>query len=119
MRRTTRDVHEPVQLTRRAFRCVDRSGHTFIGRNVCRQWLHRQSLSDERRDVARRFINLVDTFYDRGVKLVLSAVGEPAELYRAAEGEESLAFRRTVSRLIEMRSEAYLAAPRGGVAAAG
>src|SRR5262249_5264964 len=46
-----------------------------------------------RRDVARRFINLVDTFYDQGVKLVVSAAGEPAELYAANDGEEALAFR--------------------------
>ena len=65
-----------------------------------------------RRDVARRFINLVDTFYDQGVKLIVSAAAEPGELYSAAEGEEALAFRRTVSRLIEMRSEAWLSGTR-------
>jgi cell division protein ZapE len=67
-------------------------------------------IADERRDVARRFINLIDTLYDHGVKVVLSAAAEPADLYRAGEGDEALAFRRTVSRLTEMRSEAYLAA---------
>jgi cell division protein ZapE len=65
-----------------------------------------------RRDVARRFINLVDVFYDRGVKLIASAGAEPAVLYPAEQGNEAFAFRRTVSRLTEMRSEAYLAAPR-------
>jgi cell division protein ZapE len=65
---------------------------------------------DERRDVARRFINLIDTLYDHGVKVVMSAAAEPDRLYTADEGSEALAFRRTVSRLTEMRTEAYLAA---------
>lgn len=65
-------------------------------------------IAPERRDVARRFINLVDTFYDQGVKLIVSAAAEPDELYPAADGEEALAFRRTASRLTEMRSEGWL-----------
>ena len=70
-------------------------------------------IAHERRDVARRFINLIDVFYDRGVKLVASAAAEPAALYAAEQGNEAFAFRRTVSRLTEMRSGTYLAAPRG------
>jgi cell division protein ZapE len=63
---------------------------------------------DARRDdAARRFVALVDEFYDRGVNLILSAQAPPAELYR---GERlAFEFRRTVSRLVEMQSEAYLA----------
>jgi cell division protein ZapE len=77
--------------------------HTVIVDDVPR-------LRDDQRDAVRRFVNLVDTFYDNGIKLILSAAAEPADLYTAHEGEEAFAFRRTVSRLNEMRSESYLAA---------
>lgn len=58
---------------------------------------------------ARRFIALVDEFYDRRVKLVLSAATDAERLYGGAKlGFE---FERTVSRLIEMQSHDYLALP--------
>jgi len=58
-------------------------------------------------DAAKRFVQLVDEFYDRHVKLVLSAAAPITELY---DGERLRAeFGRTESRLIEMQSEAYLA----------
>lgn len=58
-------------------------------------------------DQARRFISLVDEFYDRGVKLIVSAEVPLEALY----GGERLAFEfeRTRSRLLEMQSEEYLA----------
>lgn len=61
------------------------------------------------RNEAKRFINLIDALYDNGIKLVVSAAAEPNELYRASSGTENFEFDRTASRLIEMRSEAYLA----------
>ena len=65
------------------------------------------------RNAAKRFIALIDTFYDNAVKLVASAQAEPAALYQASEGVEAQEFRRTASRLIEMRSQSYLALPHG------
>ncbi|HET7201882.1 MAG TPA: cell division protein ZapE [Steroidobacteraceae bacterium] len=58
---------------------------------------------------ARRFIALVDEFYDRGVKLLLSAHAPPDELYA---GERlGFEFERTRSRLAEMQTKEYLARP--------
>ncbi|EAR10162.1 cell division protein ZapE [Reinekea blandensis] len=57
-------------------------------------------------DAARRFINLVDEFYDRNVKLLMTAAKPVDSLYK--EGKLSFEFQRTVSRLLEMQSEEYL-----------
>jgi cell division protein ZapE len=67
----------------------------------------------ERRNEVKRFIILVDTLYDNAVKLVASAAAEPDAVYCASEGFEAQEFKRTTSRLIEMRSQAYLAQPHG------
>jgi cell division protein ZapE len=67
----------------------------------------------ETRNAANRFIILIDTLYDMNVKLVASAEAEPDALYRGEEGFEAQEFKRTASRLIEMRSQSYLARPHG------
>ena len=67
----------------------------------------------DRRNEAKRFIILVDTLYDNAVKVIASAASEPHLLYRAQDGFEAQEFKRTASRLIEMRSESYLALPHG------
>ncbi len=70
-------------------------------------------LAAESRNEAKRFIILIDALYEHHVKLLASAEAEPQELYRAQSGREAFEFDRTVSRLIEMRSDAYLALPHG------
>jgi cell division protein ZapE len=55
---------------------------------------------------AKRFVLLVDEFYDRHVKLVLSAAAPITELYDGSKVRAE--FGRTESRLIEMQSEDYL-----------
>lgn len=70
-------------------------------------------MDESQEDRARRFIYLIDALYDRNVKLIISAEVVPEQIYCG----RILVFpyRRTCSRLIEMRSEAYLEKPhRGG-----
>jgi cell division protein ZapE len=63
-------------------------------------------LSPDNYDVARRFINLIDTLYDQRVKLIASADATPDQLYR--HGENAKMFERTASRLDEMQSKDWL-----------
>lgn len=58
-------------------------------------------------DQARRFINLVDEFYDRGVKLIVSAEADLEFIYTGSR--LVFEFERTRSRLLEMQSREYLA----------
>jgi cell division protein ZapE len=74
---------------------------------------HVPAMTYDNRDAAKRFIILIDTLYDMNVKLIASAAGPPETLYRADEGFEAQEFKRTASRLIEMRSQPYLASPHG------
>jgi cell division protein ZapE len=67
-------------------------------------------LGADRRDAARRFNTLIDTFYEAKVHVVASADAPPEQLY--TDGEGAFEFRRTVSRLMEMQSLEYLAGRR-------
>ena len=78
---------------------ITREYHTLLIDRIPR-------MSAEMRDAARRFTLLIDTLYDEGVKLICSAAVRAEQLY--VEGDNTAAFRRTVSRLIEMQSKEYL-----------
>lgn len=65
-----------------------------------------EQMNTAKDDMARRFINLVDEFYDRNVKLIISAEVELKDLYSG--GRLSFEFQRTLSRLLEMQSHEYL-----------
>jgi len=71
--------------------------------------------SRHKSDAARRFILLVDTLYDRGVKLAASFAAPLDEL--GQDGKTQFEFQRTVSRLIEMQSADYLSSPHKAEAA--
>ena len=64
-------------------------------------------MSDRENDSARRFVNLVDEFYDRNVKLVIAAAAPPESIYRGTS--LTFEFQRTASRLREMQGQDYLA----------
>ena len=79
--------------------------HTFILEAIPR-------MNFERRNEAKRFNIFIDTLYDAHGNLVCSAEASPQELY--TEGDGAFEFQRTVSRLIEMQSDNYIAARRDG-----
>ena len=65
-------------------------------------------MGEDRNDQARRFINMVDEFYDRNVKVIISAEAPIHELYTG--NKLAFEFERTESRLLEMQSHEYLEA---------
>lgn len=79
-----------------------RDYHTLLVSNI-------PCMSADQSNAARRFTWLIDVLYDHRVKLVASAAGQPEALYTA--GVHANEFFRTVSRLTEMQTEAYLALP--------
>ena len=68
-------------------------------------------LSAENRNEAARFVTLIDALYEYKVKLLASADAEAAALY--PKGDGAFEFERTVSRLMEMQSDEYLALGHG------
>ncbi|MBO0904475.1 cell division protein ZapE [Jiella sonneratiae] len=70
-------------------------------------------MGEAERNEAKRFITLVDTFYDAGRRLVVSAEAPANALYQGRSGTEAFEFDRTASRLFEMRSSEYLERANG------
>ncbi len=66
-------------------------------------------LGNDKSDQARRFINMIDEFYDRSVKVIIAAEAPITELYKG--GRLTFEFERTESRLLEMQSQEYLQTP--------
>ena len=81
---------------------IARQFHTvLIGRVPVLDWTMENA--------ARRFLNLVDEFYDRNVKLILAAAAPCEAIYT---GEKlKFEYQRTISRLQEMQSKEFLARP--------
>lgn len=94
-----------ADLCEKPLSSVDYLGLTQVFHTILIDGIPR--LDPGRRDTARRFINLIDTLYDSRVCLIASADAEPDDLYQRGEGADL--FVRTASRLMEMRSEGYLA----------
>jgi cell division protein ZapE len=65
------------------------------------------ALTPEYRNEAKRFVTLIDALYDHRVKLIATAATAPEGIYPTGDG--TFEFARTVSRLIEMQTEHYLA----------
>ena len=66
-------------------------------------------LNSDNDDSIRRFINFIDEIYDRNVNLIMSFECEPSNLYSGTRLAQT--FKRTISRLTEMRSKSYLSLP--------
>ncbi len=70
-------------------------------------------LGPDKRNEAKRFVIFIDALYEQGVKFLCSADVPPNELYTGGDG--SFEFERTVSRLMEMQSDTYLARGHGEI----
>ena len=78
---------------------IAQSFHTVIVEDVPEMGVHM-------RNAAKRFVTLIDALYETRTKLVISAEVQPDQLYD--QGDGAFEFERTVSRLVEMRTEEYL-----------
>ncbi len=76
--------------------------HTFVIDDV-------PQMSEAQRNEARRFMALIDALYEHRCNLVISAAAAPTELYAGDDG--SFEFERTISRLMEMQAQDYIARP--------
>jgi cell division protein ZapE len=85
---------------------IARTFHTLVLDDI-------PALTFDRRNETKRFITLIDILYEHHVKLVCSAEKPVEQLYVTDRGHEAFEFDRTISRLMEMRSETYLALPHG------
>ncbi len=81
---------------------ISKRFHTLILANI-------PVLTENDNDATRRLIELIDELYDRGVNLIISAESDPEKLYQG--NRLAMPFERTISRLQEMTSEAYLSRP--------
>ena len=81
---------------------ISRVYHSVLLANV-------KQMSRENDDAARRFIAMVDEFYERNVKLIITAQVSLEQLY--TDGTLVFEFKRCISRLQEMQSHEYLAQP--------
>ncbi|KXG85663.1 cell division protein ZapE [Agrobacterium bohemicum] len=70
---------------------------------------HIPLLNADKRNETKRFIILIDAFYDHTVRVFASAAAMPEDLLVTRKGTEGFEFDRTASRLFEMRSADYLA----------
>ena len=68
-------------------------------------------MGPENRNEAARFVTLIDALYEHKVKLLATAAAAPEDLYQAGDGR--FEFDRTISRLMEMQSDDYLALGHG------
>lgn len=83
------------------YNCLAQEFHTLF-------LTHIPILTPDHRNEARRFVHLVDALYEHRTRLICSADASPQEIYQSGDG--SFEFQRTISRLIEMQSTAYLGA---------
>ncbi len=73
-------------------------------------------LAAEQRYEVQRFVRLIDAFYEARVKLFASAEADAAGLFADVDSRDAFECERTISRLVEMRSSAYIGLPHGGAA---